>query len=231
MSSGTAIGSPLGSTTGVVVRPPPDDSDDDVMPRFHTVQPDDHVRLMAMLGDTSPANFDYMFHSALCKRIRQSFHGKVQLKPGCILCSNLVARGDVGGASIDLGKYVAVGEWVLIRPPAIVRLESNTVEVPSVTVGEHVLIGKETVVEACRIGSCVIIESNCILGPNCEVHHGTWIKANTVVPRDMKLAPFGVYEGHPARLVGLIHPDAGLAEIRELVLDTIRRTGLLSLAD
>jgi acetyltransferase-like isoleucine patch superfamily enzyme len=91
-----------------------------------------------------------------------------------------------------------------------------------------VFIGQNTVSEASRIGSCTVIEANCIIGANVEVNHCVWLKANSVVPRDSKLMPFGVYEGHPARLIGQINPDSGLVEMREVVLDAIRRTGLLS---
>jgi carbonic anhydrase/acetyltransferase-like protein (isoleucine patch superfamily) len=198
-----------------------------VPPRYHTVQPHDHIRLAAALGSTDPAKFDFLHDSAFCKRIRQGLHGDVKMKNGCVLCSDVLIRGDLGAGSVDMGKFVAIGESVLLRPP--VRLtDRGGADIVPLSIGEHVFIGKHCVVEASRVGSCVVIESDCILGPNSEVHHGVWLKSHSVVPRDAKLMPFGVYEGNPARLVGQIHPDAGLFEMRELVLDVIRRTGLLA---
>jgi acetyltransferase-like isoleucine patch superfamily enzyme len=168
------------------------------------------------------------YGSALHRRINQGFHGKVHLKMGCVVCSDVLVRGDIGSGSVDIGKFVVIGESVLIRPPMRHNPEKNAVDIVPVVIGEHVFIGQNTVSEASRIGSCTVIEANCIIGANVEVNHCVWLKANSVVPRDSKLMPFGVYEGHPARLIGQINPDSGLVEMREVVLDAIRRTGLLS---
>jgi carbonic anhydrase/acetyltransferase-like protein (isoleucine patch superfamily) len=199
-----------------------------VPPRYHTIGLQTHVELAGSIGGTEPRDFNTAYGSALHRRINQGFHGKVHLKMGCVVCSDVLVRGDIGSGSVDIGKFVVIGESVLIRPPMRHNPEKNAVDIVPVVIGEHVFIGQNTVSEASRIGSCTVIEANCIIGANVEVNHCVWLKANSVVPRDSKLMPFGVYEGHPARLVGQINPDSGLVEMREVVLDAIRRTGLLS---
>ena len=199
-----------------------------VPPRYRTVNETDHERLVEQMGQITPSEFSHETGGcALNRHSMQSMMGRVQMKTGCVFCGDLLLRGDIDRGSIEIGKCVVLGESVLVRPP-VQRVTDSDLRIIPVSIGEHVFVGQRCVVESSRIGSCVVIEEDCVLGPESEVHHGAWVKNGSVVPRAMKLMPFGVYEGHPARLVGQMNPDSGLFEMRDLVLDVIRRTGLLS---
>jgi len=101
------------------------------------------------------------------------------------------------------------------------------VEPQPVVCGDYVYVGNNTVVEAASVGSCVVIEKYCIVGPRVVINDGVWLLPKSVVPPDATLTTLGVYGGNPATLVALLHPEAGLFQVRDAVVGAIKATFLL----
>lgn len=72
------------------------------------------------------------------------------------------------------------------------------------TIGEHVYIGEDTIVNAAEIGSYVYIGNNCVIGRYCKLKDGCYIADNSVLPHGTNVPAFGIYRGSPASFNGLI---------------------------
>lgn len=68
------------------------------------------------------------------------------------------------------------------------------------TIGDHVFIGEDTIVNATNIGSHVYIGSNCVIGRYCNLQDGCFIADNSVLPLGTNVPAFAVYSGAPAML-------------------------------
>lgn len=69
------------------------------------------------------------------------------------------------------------------------------------TIGEHVYIGENTIVNATNIGSYVYIGKNCVIGRYCNLKDGCFIADNSVLPHCTNVPAFAVYSGSPAVFV------------------------------
>lgn len=72
------------------------------------------------------------------------------------------------------------------------------------TIGEHVYIGEDTIVNAASIGSYVYIGKNCVIGRYCNLKDGCFIEDNSVLPHGTNVPAFGIYRGSPASYSGLM---------------------------
>lgn len=187
---------------------------------------DDAVRLAVAATDPGVGYPRSMFISANGSALHQRRRvlGAAVTLRGCVVCQDAILRGDI--SRIQLGKYVLVGSGAVIRPP-MMAMRHGMEPPPLVTVGDYGYIGADSVVESSSVGSCVVIERDCILGARSTVCDGVWLLTKSVVPPDATLTTFGVYGGNPATLVGQLHPEAGLFQVRDLIINVIRATGVL----
>jgi len=142
--------------------------------------------------------------SVLCGSQNIRLYGKTIIKPGSII------RGDL--ACVNIGRFSCVGSNTVIRP-ACKPYKGNLVFFPT-TIGDHVFIDDDCVIEAASIGSSVVIGKSSIIGKRCILKDCCVVEANSVVPADTVIAPFSVYAGHPARCVGAL-PDCFHYERRD----------------
>lgn len=183
-------------------------------------------RIVADLGAYNPAEFSFSQGGALgAQHKRRHVLGTVHMQKCCVLSRDVLLRGDI--APIRLGRFVLLGEAAVVRPTLLM---GKAVEPAPVRVGDYVVVGARSVVEAVSVGSSIVIEGDCIIGARSVVSDGVWLQANAVVPPGTTLAPFCVYAGNPATIVGQVHPETGLFELRDAVLDIIRGTGLFDQA-
>ena len=99
-----------------------------------------------------------------------------------------------------MGQFVVIREEVVIRPTY--TKSKGKLKYVTLTIGDHVLIDRGTIVCALKIGNNVHIGKNCIIGhravikDNCKILDGSVLAPDTVVP------PFTVYGGKPAVYIG-----------------------------
>ncbi len=69
------------------------------------------------------------------------------------------------------------------------------------TVGSHVVCGRDCVIEAVVVGSCVRIGDGCILGKQCVVKDCVLICPGSVLPPLMIVPPFSIVQGAPGKAI------------------------------
>jgi dynactin-5 len=124
--------------------------------------------------------------SSLCADVRSLFATTKRLNKvskECVLCgsdnigvkgrtiieSGAVLRGDL--STIELGSYCLIGARVVLRPPEQV-FQGRVAFIP-LSIGDHVLIEQDTIVEAAAIGESSHIGQKCIIvRHNNSVTHG-----------------------------------------------------------
>ncbi|KAH9579768.1 hypothetical protein LSM04_001076 [Trypanosoma melophagium] len=135
--------------------------------------------------------------------------GQVKTLGLLLLEKMVVVRGDI--AEITLGDTVILREKSVLRPPLRSVLNRNVAESTPVTVGSMTLIGRRVFSEAKSVGSFVLIEDECVISEWVEVPDGVWLLSGSIVPSGVRLAPYVVYEGRPARPIANV--DAELHQI------------------
>lgn len=157
--------------------------------------------------------------------------GNTKVVSACVIGPRAIVRGDI--AQVSFGTFVFIGESAVIKPPMAVVARpvgqaggstTTTVEPLKVQYGDYVAVGKDSVVEALHVGSCVVLEEGCVVGSRSVIGDAVWFRAGSVVPPGATIAPFGVYAGNPCLRVAELHPDACLFDIREVVCELVVRT-------
>jgi len=123
-------------------------------------------------------------------------------------------RGDF--ARISMGKNCVIGEGSVIKPP-ITQLspeeskegseESIGVKFLPIKIGDYVIIGKSSVVQACVIGPYVYIGDSCIIQPRCILESCCMLLPNTILAQGTVVPPYTVYGGIPGKYVGRLPPS------------------------
>mmetsp|Transcript_3897 Transcript_3897/g.15499 ORF Transcript_3897/g.15499 Transcript_3897/m.15499 type:complete len:102 (+) Transcript_3897:440-745(+) len=86
------------------------------------------------------------------------------------------------------------------------------------TIGSHVRIARDAVVEAAWLGVGVRVGARAVVGKAAIVKDYCVIAADAVVPDEAVLAPCSIVAGSPARVVGSVSPGAIAAWPREAEL-------------
>eukprot|EP00899_Mesostigma_viride_P007636 jgi/Mesvir1/16874/Mv15758-RA.1 len=134
---------------------------------------------------------------------------------GTTILPGAVLKGDL--SAIRIGRYCAIGERTVIRPPALNPDSPANAERIPVAIGSYVVIEADCVVEAAYIGSFVHVGQGCTIGARCilkdccQLLPGTCLAPGTVVP------PFAVFGGNPGLLVG---------ELSEAMEDIMRASSM-----
>jgi len=90
------------------------------------------------------------------------------------------------------------------------------------TVGSHVVFGRDCVVEASSVGSFVRVGDGCVFGANCVVKDCVWLMPGCLLPPGTIVAPFSIMSGAPAQRVGEL-PESAAEEFRLHAERTCRR--------
>lgn len=152
--------------------------------------------------------------------------GKTVIQPEVMIRGDLVrtalspafSSGSSAPASttaVAIGRYCFLSRGVLLRPPG--RLHKGVFTYMPLRLGDHVFVGKGSVVQAATVGSHVHIGSGCAIGEFAIVKDYVNILDGTVVPSLMVIPSFSIVAGRPARVVGEL-PEGSLEdfELREL---------------
>ena len=117
--------------------------------------------------------------------------GNTVLGSECILKDRVVLRGD--GAEIFAGKEV-------------IFLDRSTVHVASDLMGSYIgdrsIIGRFSLVHACKIGKSVIIGDQAIVMDGSEVGDDCIITANSLIPPGKSFPNNSIISGAPAKVIG-----------------------------
>jgi len=123
-------------------------------------------------------------------------------------------RGDF--ARISMGKNCVIGEGSVIKPP-IAQLsaedskegmeEAIGIKFLPIKIGDYVIIGKSSVVQACVIGHYVYIGDSCIIQPRCMLESCCMLLPNTILAQGTVVPPYTVYGGSPGKYVGRLPPS------------------------
>jgi len=123
-------------------------------------------------------------------------------------------RGDF--ARISMGKNCVIGEGSVIKPP-ITQLSSEEskegleeaigIKFLPIKIGDYVIIGRNSVVQACVIGPYVYIGDSCIIQPRCMLEACCMLLPNTILAQGTVVPPYTVYGGIPGKYVGRLPPS------------------------
>mmetsp|Transcript_65111 Transcript_65111/g.74829 ORF Transcript_65111/g.74829 Transcript_65111/m.74829 type:complete len:182 (-) Transcript_65111:102-647(-) len=143
--------------------------------------------------------FETQSGNKICKQtlIRGSEHirprGKTIIMPGAVL------RGDL--STIQIGKYGIIGEDVVLRP-SFKRRGGSVLKFVPISIGDHVFIGKGSIICASKIGNNVEIGENVVIGHRCMIKDNCKILPDSVLPDDTLVPPFTCFGGRPATYLG-----------------------------
>lgn len=134
--------------------------------------------------------------SVLCGSDNIGVQGKT------IIESNVTIRGDL--ATIEIGTHCILSQGVVIRP-CEQRMKNSLAFCP-LSIGDFVILSPKAIVESASIGSYVYIGANAILGKRTVLASCVYIVEDSVLPNGTVCAPFTVYAGNPAVMVGSLPP-------------------------
>lgn len=135
--------------------------------------------------------------SVLCGSDKICVLGKTIILRGAII------RGDL--APVEVGKHCVVGENVVLRGPD--QLYKGSVVYIPLVVGKHVVIERDTSVQAASVGSHVHIGRDCVIDKRCIIKDCVRILDGTVLAPGTVVPPYCVYGGVPGRFVSRL-PDS-----------------------
>ncbi|PPR15665.1 MAG: Carnitine operon protein CaiE [Alphaproteobacteria bacterium MarineAlpha9_Bin3] len=119
--------------------------------------------------------------------------GNTILDSECILKDRVVLRGD--GAEIIIGK-------------GVIFLDRSTVHVASDLMGSYIgdysIIGRFSLVHACKIGKSVILGDQSIVMDGSEIGDNCIITANSLIPPGKTFPNNSIISGAPAKVIGTI---------------------------
>ncbi|KAL3318242.1 Dynactin subunit 5 [Cichlidogyrus casuarinus] len=130
-------------------------------------------------------------NSVLCGSQNIVLNGRTLIMENCMI------RGDL--ANIKIGSYCVIGKNTIIRPPF--RKFSKGVSFFPLNIGDYVIIGEDSIVNAGQVGSFVHIGKNCVIGRRCMLKDSCAILDNTVLPPETTVPAFSVFAGNPGRMV------------------------------
>lgn len=106
------------------------------------------------------------------------------------------------GVVIHCFPRVSIGQSVVLHARATLRPPSPT---EPLLIGDNVVVGPDCVVEARLLGTGVMLEAGCVVGPRCTLHDGVRVTCGSVVPPDTFAAPGTVLHGVPAVPLAVSH--------------------------
>ena len=96
-----------------------------------------------------------------------------------------------------------MGHFVVLHPPSTVTAAG--VGFLPLTLGDFVFVGRDSVVRAASIGTCVHIGASVVLGERCIIKDCCEILDGSVVPPDTVIPPFTRWGGNPCRMLGVLN--------------------------
>eukprot|EP00501_MAST-03F_sp_TOSAG23-6_P000456 GSMAST32.ASY1.ANO1.469.1 assembled CDS len=147
----------------------------------------------------------------LCGSQNIILHGKTIIK------AEVIIRGDL--AQVRIGRYCIINENCVLRPP-YKALQRGFAFYP-MQIGNNVVFGSGSIVEAASIGANVRIGKRCIIAKRCILKDCCALLDDTVLAPDTVVPPFSVFAGAPGKLIAEL-PDC-VPELFEALSEEIFR--------
>ena len=150
---------------------------------------------------------------------RSVLHGsqRILLAGKSTLSNACLVRGDL--ATLRIGQHCFFGISSLVRPPS--KHYQRTFAYLPMTLGSNIFIGRNSIIEAARIGDCVIVSDDCIVSSRCILQDACILLPGTVLPPDTVVPPFTVYWGNPGREVAHLRLSEGYMEFQKYRAETL----------
>ncbi|CEH11871.1 Dynactin, subunit p25 [Ceraceosorus bombacis] len=101
---------------------------------------------------------------------------------------------------VSIGRHSILGEGCIIRPPY--KAYKGAFSYYPIKIGDHVIIGAGSILEAAVVGSCVDIGRNVIIGKFAVIKDGVRILDNSVLAPGQVVISGTVWGGSPAKCLG-----------------------------
>lgn len=108
--------------------------------------------------------------------------------------------------AVSIGRYCFLSRGVVLRPPG--RMYKGTYTHMPLRMGDHVLVGAGSVVQAATVGNHVSIGRGCTVGEFAILKDYVKVLDGAVVAPFTVIPSFSIVAGRPARVVGEI-PEGG----------------------
>lgn len=134
----------------------------------------------------------------VCNRSVLCGSQNIVLRGKTIIQSDCVIRGDL--AKVEIGRNCVISSKSIIRPPF--KRYPKGYAFFGMSIGDHVFVGENSVINASSIGSYVHIGKNCVIGPRCELKSCCAIADNTILQPATKVPCFSIVSGSPGTVTG-----------------------------
>jgi len=125
--------------------------------------------------------------------------GDVQLHPGCRILSRAVLRGEGACVVIGAGSTVQSDTVLHADPGFPLHVERN------VTIGHGAILVGCTIREGTQVGMQTVIETGVVVGRNCVITPGAYLKKGRVFPDNSLIV------GSPAQVMRTLKPAPAAA--------------------
>lgn len=155
---------------------------------------------------------EYRFIKENSIKIAKNFGGRglndIRIDSMTLIEENVIIRGDLG--KIQIGPGTILDKNVVLRPCITNPMVPNArIEYKHLQMGANCYIGKNSIVCARSIGSCVYVGEHSIIGDRAEIGSNVKILPHTVIACDTKIPDNCVYGGKPPRYLGEITEGFG----------------------
>jgi carbonic anhydrase/acetyltransferase-like protein (isoleucine patch superfamily) len=116
--------------------------------------------------------------------------GNVVIGPEVSIWYGVVLRGDVGG--------IQIGARSNVQDLSMIHMTGGAFDT---SLGEDVVVGHGVILHSAKVGNGALIGMGAILLDDCEIGEGAVVAAGSVVPPRMKVPPFVMVRGAPAKVV------------------------------
>ncbi|KAJ1983493.1 hypothetical protein H4R33_004726, partial [Dimargaris cristalligena] len=99
--------------------------------------------------------------SVICGSQNIILSGKTIIQTGCVIRGDLRRAGTGHAVVIAIGRYCLLGQQSIIRPPH--KTYKGVFSYYPMKIGDHVMVGEGSIVEAASIGNYVEIGKNCVI--------------------------------------------------------------------
>src|SRR3989338_5068827 len=115
--------------------------------------------------------------------------GSVEIGEHSSIWFNVVARADIN--KIKIGRYTNIQDGSVL----------HVADELGVYVGNHVTVGHNAVIHACRIGDCALIGMGAIILNGAKIVKGSIVAAGSVVRENSKIEDYSLVMGVPAKVI------------------------------
>lgn len=122
--------------------------------------------------------------------------GDVRIEPDASIWYGVVLRGDVGA--------IRIGARSNVQDLSMIHMTGGAFDS---VIGDDVVVGHGAIIHSARIGNGALIGMGAILLDDCVIGEGAVVAAGSVVPPRMKVEPFTMVRGSPAKFARALTDD------------------------